>query len=71
MKAFEVAKKLYPALSKDDMIEQTCPNLLNITDKNDCHKNKRWVDNECIECWEQKVSSARTGWLIAAKDICK
>jgi hypothetical protein len=67
MKAFEVAKKLCPALSKDDMIEQTCPDLLNITDKNGCHKNKRWVDDECIDCWEQEVSDTKAEWLIEAQ----
>lgn len=70
MKAIELAKKLYPALSKDDFIQQTCPDNLLITKKLDCKKDKTVVDHECINCWNQEVSDARADWLINSKKLC-
>ena len=70
MKAYELAKQLYPALNKNDFIQQTCPDMLQICDKIDCDKHKFVVDEDCIKCWEQEVSQARANWLIESKRMC-
>ena len=70
MKAYELAKLLYPALSKDDFIQQTCPDNLFTVDKISCSKTKQFVDDACVRCWEQEVSQARTNWLIESKRMC-
>jgi hypothetical protein len=73
MKAYEVAKKLYPLLSKEDFIEQTCPDILNITEhKPKCCENNRnqSICENCVACWEQEVSDERFKWLIEARKIC-
>ena len=70
MNALDLAKKLYPALSKLDFIQQTCPDTLQICDKINCAKNKRLLDQLCIECWEREVSQKRADWLIEAKKMC-
>jgi len=70
MTALSLAKKLYPALCKLDFIQQTCPDNLQICDKIDCAKNKKAVDQKCIECWEQEVPQKRADWLIEAKRMC-
>ena len=69
MKAIDLAKILYPGLSKQDFIQQTCPDNLLITKKLSCLKNKTSVDNDCIECWNQEVSEERVKWLINSKKI--
>ena len=73
MKAYEVAKKLYPALSGMDFIEQTCPDKLQLcdSDKINCNRNKEFVDNECIKCWSQEISKERIKWLMECKKMCK
>ena len=70
MKAYELAKLLYPDLNKDDFIQQTCPDTLQICEKIDCNKHKNIVDEECIKCWEQEVPQKRANWLIEVKGIC-
>ncbi|MDD4778983.1 MAG: hypothetical protein PHT02_00070 [Tissierellia bacterium] len=71
MKAYELAKKIYPSLSKQDFIEQTCPDVLQITDKINCDKYKTVVDDKCVKCWEQEVSDERAEWLLEANRMCK
>ena len=69
MKAIELAKVLYPALSKDDFIQQTCPDHLLIINEIECKKNKKYVDDECMNCWDMEISDKRAEWLIEAKKI--
>lgn len=71
MKAIEMAKKLYPELSKDDIKIKTCPDLLQIIDKGLCLPDNKYVDGICEECWSQEVSDERVKWLIEAKAMCK
>ena len=70
MKAIELAKVLYPALSNQDIIEQTCPDNLLIVDKVSCSKTKQFVDDVCAKCWDKEVSEKRAEWLIQAKKMC-
>ena len=70
MKAIELAKVLYPALSNQDIIEQTCPDTLLIVDKISCSKTKQFVDDSCIQCWNRDVSEKKADWLIQAKKMC-
>ena len=67
MKAIDLAKQLYPALSKQDFIAMTCPDSLHIVDRIDCSKDKLVVDNECINCWNVEVSQSRVDWLVERK----
>lgn len=73
MKAIDLAKKLYPALSKQDFIEQTCPDILMIIDKKPkCCENERnkYINDNCINCWNQEISQERVDWLIECKKMC-
>lgn len=54
MKAIDLAKQLYPALSRLDIIQQACPDNLHIVDKIDCSKDKITVDNGCSDKWFKK-----------------
>jgi hypothetical protein len=69
MKAIDLVKKLYPGLSKNDFIQQTCPDNLLIVEKINCSKDKNMICQECIDCWNQEVSSARADWLITSKQL--
>ena len=69
MKAIDLAKQLYPALSKQDFIAMTCPDSLHIVDKIDCRKDKSTVDDECIDCWNVEVSQTRVDWLVKCKEM--
>ena len=71
MKAYELAKKLYPALSKDDFIQETCPDNLMIIDNIKCEKDKVYISDDCVKCWEQEVSDERVKWLIECKNMCR
>jgi hypothetical protein len=71
MRAIELAKKLYQALSKDDIVSLSCPDTLLICDKVMCNKDKEFVDNDCVKCWQQEVNQARIDWLMKANDMCK
>lgn len=71
MKAWEVAKERYPNLCKDELMFQTCPNLLDILDApKPCYRTLSKVKNifiettniqgreipkMCIKCWEREV----------------
>ncbi len=71
MQAWEVAKKRYPNLCKDELMFQTCPNLLDILDApNPCYRTLCKMKNifiettniqggempkMCIACWEREV----------------
>ncbi len=70
MKAIDLAKQLYPALSKQDFIVMTCPDNLHIVDKIDCRKDKTFVDDECIDCWNVEVTQSRVDWLVKCKEMC-
>lgn len=70
MKAIDLAKKLYPALSKKDIIQQTCPDYLLIVEKVDCKRDKQFVCEECEKCWDTEVSDVRADWLITSKQLC-
>lgn len=70
MTALDLAKKLYPALSKQDFIEQTCPDNLFLVDKISCSKTKQFVDDACIKCWNKEVTKERADWLIESKRMC-
>lgn len=70
MKAYELAKQLYPALSKDDFIQQTCPDNLFILDKISCSKTKQFVDDVCVKCWNKEVSEKRIEFLLEVKRMC-
>jgi L-ascorbate metabolism protein UlaG (beta-lactamase superfamily) len=70
MKAIDLAKQLYPSLSKEDIISLTCPHLLHICDEVICKHRKKIVDEECIECWNQEISEERVNWLLEAKSMC-
>ena len=70
MKAIELAKVLYPSLSKQDIIELTCPDSLLIIDKISCSKTKQFVDDVCVKCWNKEVSEKRADWLIQSKKMC-
>ncbi len=71
MKAIELAKVLYPALSKADFIQQTCPDTLLLCGTLRCLKQKKSVDEHCVKCWDREVSEARAKWLIEAHKMCK
>lgn len=70
MKAYELAKQLYPALNKDDFIQQTCPDNLFLVDKISCSKTKQFVDDACIKCWNKEVTKERADRLIESKRMC-
>jgi hypothetical protein len=70
MKAIDLAKVLYSALSKQDIIQLTCPDNLLIVDKVNCDKDKQFVDDKCVECWNKEVSDKRSEWLINSKKMC-
>lgn len=70
MKTIDLAKQLYPALSKQDFIVMTCPDNLHIVDKVDCDKTKSFVDDKCIDCWNVEVSQTRIDWLVECKKMC-
>lgn len=70
MKAYELAKQLYPALNKDDFIQQTCPDNLFIVDKISCSKTKQFVDDACVGCWSKEVSEKRIEFLLEVKRMC-
>lgn len=67
MKAIDLVKQLYPALSKQDFIVMTYPDNLHIVDKIDCSKDKLVVDDECVDCWNVEVSQSRIDWLVECK----
>lgn len=69
MKVIDVAKEMYPALSKQDILELTCPDNLLIVPKLLCDKTKEVVDDECIACWNVEISQARADWLIQSRKI--
>ena len=73
MKAYELAKKLYPSLSKQDFIQATCPDNLMIVDRDkiNCLKDKACIDSVCEDCWKQEVSDVRAEWLLEANKMCK
>ena len=70
MRACELAKLLYPSLSKNDFIQLTCPDILLICDKIECKKDKNCIDTECIDCWNREVKDARVEWLLESKKMC-
>lgn len=70
MTALDLAKKLYPALSKQDFIAETCPDNLFLVDKISCSKSKLFVDDACIKCWNREVTKIKEDWLIEAKKMC-
>lgn len=69
MKAIDVAKEMYPALSRKDIISLTCPDNLLIVPKLTCDKTKEIVDDECVTCWNTEISQARADWLIQSRKI--
>ena len=70
MKAYELAKKLYPALSKNDFIQETCPDNLMIIDNIKCEKDKVYISDDCVKCWEQEISDIGVKWLVGCKRMC-
>lgn len=73
MKAIQLAKKLYPALSKKDIIEWTCPDIIQITnDTPECCNIIRckFVNTNCNKCWDRNVSEVRCDYLLEAKAMC-
>ena len=71
MKAIELAKKLYPDLSKGDIKYNTCPDILHIFDNGLCQKDKKCFEGECEDCWNREVDDKRVEWLLEAKKMCK
>lgn len=59
MKLWEKAKEKYPALSRADFIQQSCPTLLRLGEVPEwCRRpyidNKDWQE-DCIMCWDRGV----------------
>jgi len=55
MKAWEIAKQSYPSLSRDDFIQQTCPDKMGILDKPEWCNCPLGVEEGCVRCWEREV----------------
>ena len=58
MKAWEKAKEKFPALSRMDFIQQTCPDLAGVADKmpDICFRRENCTDAKgCETCWDREV----------------
>lgn len=59
MKLWEKAKEKYPALSRTDFVEQTCPDLALSDDMTDFTPVGRICAGKyaCQECWDREVKA--------------
>lgn len=55
MKLWEKAKEKYPALSRMDFIQQTCPHKLNLAEKPPDCENPDKITGKCKRCWDREV----------------
>jgi hypothetical protein len=65
MKAIDLAKKLYPKMTKTEIINQYCPDTLQMCDKIDCEEGA-----DCKVCWDREISEARCKWLLESRRMC-
>jgi hypothetical protein len=61
MKAIDIAKQKFNALSKDDIRIQSCPDILGILPTPDCCDIVRYSEicEDCIKCWDREVDSVK------------
>lgn len=69
MKAIDLAKKLYPKISKTEFIYCHCPYNYLICENNNCDEVKADI-KDCIKCWKQDINQARVDWLLESKKMC-
>lgn len=75
MKAIDLAKELYPALSEKDIIFMTCPDYMELCTDITCDRSggKKYFRDitKCIKCWDIEVNEVREAWIREAKRMCR